>query len=54
MQRTSYLKVPGEQKALIAIYAAENGIINALAHFVKDYPDGLLNESTVRGWKKIT
>ena len=48
----SYLKISGEQKALIAKYAAENGIVAALAHFPKDYPDGLLKESTVRGWKK--
>ena len=47
-----YLKMGGEQKALIAKYAAENGIVAALGHFAKDYLDGLLKESTVRGWKK--
>ena len=36
----------------MAKYAAENGIISALRHFAKDYPDGSLKESTVRGWKK--
>ena len=49
---SSYSKISGEQKALIAKYAAENGIVAALAHFPKDYPDGLLKESTVRGWQK--
>ena len=51
-KRFSYSKISGEQKALIAKYAAENGIVAALAHFAKDYPNGLLKESTVRGWKK--
>ena len=51
-KRSSYSKISGEQKALIAKYAAENGIVAALAHFAKDYPDGTLKESTVRGWKK--
>ena len=48
------LKLPGGQKALITKYATENGIVTVLAHFVNDYPDGLLKESMVRGWKKIT
>ena len=48
-----YFKISGEQKMLIAKYAAENGIFTALPHFAKDYPDGLLKESTVRGWKRI-
>ena len=47
-----YFKISGEQKMLIAKYAAENGIVTTLPHFAKDYPDGLLKESTVRGWKK--
>ena len=53
-KRSSYLKISGEKKALIAKYAAENGIVAALTHFAKDYPDGLLKESTVRGWKRNT
>ena len=51
-KRSSFSKISGEQKALIAKYTAENGIVAALAHFAKDYPDGTLKESTVRGWKK--
>ena len=51
-KRTPYLKVDTEKKVMIAMYAAENGIVAALGHFAKDYPDGSLKESTVRGWKK--
>ena len=51
-KRASYLKIAAEKKAVIAKYAAENGIVAALGHFAKDYPDGSLKESTVRGWKK--
>ena len=49
---TSYLKVDEERKAIVAKYTAENGIIAALRHFAKEYPDGSSKESTVRGWKK--
>ena len=51
-KRSSYSKIFGEQKVLIAKYAAENRIMAVLTHFAKDYPDGLLKESTVKGWKK--
>ena len=51
-KRSLYLKISGEQKALIAKYAAANVIVAALVYFAKDYPDGLLKESTVREWKK--
>ena len=51
-KHSMYFKISGEQKALIAKYGAENGIVAALVHFAKDYPDGLLKESTVRRWKK--
>ena len=49
---TSYLKVDEEKKAIVAKYVAENRIIVTLRYFAKEYPDGLLKESTVRGWKK--
>ena len=51
-KRSSYSKIFGEQKALIAKYAAENRIMAVLAHFAKDFPNGLLKESTVKGWRK--
>ena len=44
---SSYLKISGEQKALITKYAAEDGIVAALVHFAKDYPNGLVKESMV-------
>ena len=46
------MKVPGEQKAVIAKYAAENGIVAALAHFAKDFPDGLLKRKYGEGMEK--
>ena len=46
------MKVTAEQKATIGKYAAEHGIVNAIRHFVPDFPEGSLKESTVRGWKK--
>ena len=51
-KRSSYSKTFGEQKVLIAKYTAENRIMAVLTHFAKDYPNGLLKESTVKGWKK--
>ena len=36
-KRSSYLKVDMEKKAIIAKYAAENGIVAALGYFAKDY-----------------
>ena len=48
----AYFLLEGRKKAIVAKYAVENEIIAALRHFAKDYPDGSLKESTVRGWKK--
>ena len=39
------------QKAIVAKYAAENGIVKSIRHFQKNFPDDILKESTVRGWK---
>ena len=47
-KRSPYLKVTTEQKATIGKYAAEHGIINAIRHFVVEFPKGVLKESTVR------
>ena len=46
------MKVTAEQKATIGKYAAEHGFVNAIRHFVPDFPEGALKENTVRGWKK--
>ena len=51
-KRSPYLKITPQQKATIAKYAAEHGIVNAIHRFKKDFPDDLLKESTIRGWKK--
>ena len=51
-KRSPYLKVTAEQKAIIGKYAAEHGIVNAIHHFVPNFPEGTLKESMVRGWKK--
>jgi len=37
---------------VITKYASEHGIVNAMTHFMPDFPKGSLKESTVRGWKK--
>ena len=50
-KRAPYLKVTPQQKATVAKYAAEHGIVNAICHFKKDFPK--LKESTIRGWKKL-
>ena len=50
-KRSTYLRVTGKQKAIIAKYAAENGIVKSIRHFQKNFPDDVLKESTVRGWK---
>jgi len=47
-----YLTVPDDQKAVIAKYASEHGIVNAMTHFTPNFPKGSLKESTVRQWKK--
>ena len=51
-KRQSYLKISSEQKAFIARYAANHGIVNAIRRFSKDFPENSLKESTIRGWKK--
>ena len=51
-KRSPYLKVTPYQKATIAKYAAEHGIVNSIRHFKKDFPEEALKESTIRGWKK--
>ena len=51
-KRQSYLKILSEQKAFIARYAANHGIVNAIRWFSKDFPENSLKESTIRGWKK--
>ena len=48
-KRSPYLKVMAQQKAIIGKYAAEYDIVNAIRHFVPDFPEGALKESTVRG-----
>ena len=52
-KRQPYLKISPEQKAIIARYAANHGIVNAIRQFSKDFPENSLKESTIRGWKKI-
>ena len=53
-KRHPYLKISPEQKAIIARYAANHGIIKAVRRFSKDFPAGenSLKETTMRGWKK--
>ena len=50
-KHSPYLKATPEQKAVIGRYAAENGIVNLIRRFQKDFPTDSLKESTVRGWK---
>ena len=42
-----YLKI-----SIMAKYAANHGIVNAVRQFSKDFPENSLKESTIRGWKK--
>ena len=51
-KRQPYLKISPEQKAIIARYAANHGIVNAIRQFSKDFPENSLKESMIRGWKK--
>ena len=51
-KRHPYLKISPEQKAIIARYAANHGIIIAVRQFSKDSPENSLKETTIRGWKK--
>ena len=52
-KRHPYLKISPEQKAVIARYAANHGIVQAIRQFSKDFPENSLKESTICGWKKI-
>ena len=51
IKRSPYFKATQEQKAVIGRYAAENGIVNSIRRFQKDFPADSLKESTIRGWK---
>ena len=51
-KRSPYLKATPYQKATIAKYAAEHGIVNSIRHFKKDFLEEALKESTIHGWKK--
>lgn len=46
------MKVIPQHKATVAKYAAEHGIVNAIHHFKKDFPEDSLKETTFRGWKR--
>ena len=46
-----YLRATGKQKAIVAKYTAENGIVKSIRHFQKNFPDDILKETTVHGWK---
>ena len=51
-KRHPYLKITFEQKAIIARYAVNHRIVNAVRQFPKDFPQNSLRESTIRRWKK--
>ena len=51
-KRHPYLRISPEQKAIIARYAVNHGIVNTVRQFSKDFPENSLKESTIRGWKK--
>ena len=51
-KRHPNLKISPEQKAIMARYAANLGIIKAVRQFSKDFPENSLKETTIRGWKK--
>ena len=50
-KRGPYLRLTGDKKAVIGKYAAEHGIVAAVRHFSKEFPDSKLKETTVHGWK---
>ena len=50
-RRDPYLKLTPEQKAIVAKYAAEHGVVRAIRRFSKEF-GSTLKESTIRGWKK--
>ena len=43
-KRSPYLKVTPHQKAIIAKYAAEHGIVNSIWHFKKHFPEEALKK----------
>ena len=43
-KRHPYLKISPEQKAIIARYAANNGIVKAVRQFLKDFPENSLRK----------
>ena len=45
------MKVIPEQKAIVAKYAVQHGMVKTIRRFSKDF-DKTLKESTIRGWKK--
>ena len=47
-----YLKISPEQKAIIARYAVNHRIVNAVRQFSKDFPENSLKENMISGWKK--
>jgi len=49
-KRMPYLKATPEQRATTGKYAAENGIVNSIKHFQKNFLTDTLKESTVRSW----
>ena len=50
-KHSPYLRAIGKQKAIVAKYAAENGIVKSIQHLQKNFPDDILKESTVCGWQ---
>ena len=48
--RSPYLKATLEQKAIVGKYALQNGIVNVIRRYQKDF-NGSLQESTVCGWR---
>ena len=49
--RGKYEMFSPDEKAKIGKRAAEHGVLATIHHFSKIYPDRVLKESTVRGWK---
>ena len=43
-KRQPYLKISPEQKAIIARYAANHRIVNAIRQFLKDFPENSLKK----------
>ena len=50
--RSPYLIATPDQKAIVAKYASENGIVSATRQYQKHF-DGSLKESTVHGWRNV-